>query len=50
MNHLELLKKYMRHVRDCEGIDFTGSLGDEEEFTQEEVELLQAISKEINRV
>ena len=44
-----LLKKYMNHVDDCEGIDFTGSIGErpsEQEFTDKEKSLLLKLSND----
>lgn len=49
INHLELLKKYMRHVAEEEGIDFTRRLNsddNETRFTDDEVEELERISQE----
>ena len=49
VNHLELLKKYMRHVAEEEGIDFTRRLNsddNETRFTDDEVEELERISQE----
>lgn len=51
MDYRELLIKYMRHVADCEGIDFTGRLneypGSDVVFADEEVKELTRISAEI---
>lgn len=50
MDHLELLKKYIRYVHDCEGIDFIeggrrGYKGDEE-FTPEQWRELERVQAE----
>lgn len=49
LDYKELLKKYMRHVRDCEGVDFTYGLDEEDGFTPEDIYLLQDMSEEITR-
>ena len=50
VDHRELLRKYISHVRDCEGIDYLGRLGDpmsEQDFTAEEkAELVRLASEE----
>jgi hypothetical protein len=52
MNYELLLKKYMEHVRQCEGIDFTDRLnermGSDVLFSEEETASLKRISEEIN--
>lgn len=49
----DLLTKYMRHVRQCEGADFTDRLNEksasEVEFTTEEVETLKAASADVHK-
>ena len=48
---VSLLKKYMAHVIDCEGIDYVDSVGyppSDQEFTDEEQQLLQRLSEEIS--
>lgn len=53
MNHARLLEKYMRHVRQCEGADFTEQLNNlllsEVVFGEEEVRTLKEISFEISK-
>jgi hypothetical protein len=49
-----LLEKYMRHVAQCEGIDFTDRLNDRSsgtvvKFTPEEVQALEAVSALISK-
>ena len=50
MDYKALLMKYMLHVEQCEGIDFTDRLNDawegEVQFTPEEVAELKRISEE----
>lgn len=49
MDYEALLKKYMQHVCDCEGIDFVVRIGDRHsdvEFTDEEKAELERISEE----
>ena len=50
VDHRELLRKYIAHVTDCEGIDYLGRLGDpmsEQDFTAEEkAELVRLASEE----
>lgn len=51
MDYEALLKKYMAHVIDCEGFDFlelanSGGACDQE-FTEEELEILEQISEEV---
>lgn len=50
MNHLELLKKYMALVCECEGFSFLvhASTGPDGEFTDEEVKELERIWEEVN--
>lgn len=46
-----LLKKYMIHVEQCEGVNFVSQInwrGIEVEFTKEEVAYLQKLDKEID--
>lgn len=50
MDHIELLKKYIRYVHDCEGIDFIeggqrGYRGDEE-FTSDQWRELERVQAE----
>lgn len=50
MDYEELLKKYMRHVQDCEGITFVQQIGDymsEQEFTEQEKAVLEKLDDEI---
>jgi len=50
MDYRELLKKYMRHVVQSEGIDFTDRLhefSDSVQFNEEEAAELKAISEEL---
>jgi hypothetical protein len=46
MDHRELLLKYIRHVKDCEGVDFITKGGDlsEIDFTPEEWAELEALA------
>jgi hypothetical protein len=47
---LQLLKKYMKHVLDCEGVDFVYRIGEHPskvKFSEEEAELLRKLSNEI---
>lgn len=52
IDHKTLLEKYMRHVAQCEGIDFTDRLNErptsDVEFDVNEIEALKEISKAIN--
>lgn len=44
----ELLKKYIDHVRDCEGIDFIDRIHDYRDsvhFTESEIEILKSLTK-----
>ncbi len=48
---ISLLKKYMIHVENCEGVNFVSDIGrtwSEVEFTKEEIDYLQKLDKEIN--
>lgn len=51
MNYEELLRKYMEHVRECEGTDFTHRInagaGADVAFSKQEEEALLRISQEI---
>lgn len=51
MDYRDLLSKYMKHVADCEGIDFTdrlnGYAGSDVVFNEEEILELTRISAEI---
>lgn len=50
MDYEELLKKYMRHIHDCEGSTFVQQIGDyisEQEFTDEEKAALEKLDDEI---
>lgn len=50
MDYVELLKKYMDHVTECEGIDFVDQIGcahSDVEFTAEEIAELERISGEL---
>jgi len=51
MDYEALLKKYMQHVGDCEGITFVHLLnsgaGRDVEFSEEEVEALEKIHEEL---
>lgn len=42
-DHLALLKKYIDHVGNCEGVDFLGSGYGHADFTPEEWALLQQV-------
>lgn len=47
---VSLLKKYMSHVEECEGLDFVKSIGcTEQVFTANEIDLLTKLSKENNQ-
>lgn len=43
--YYELLRKYMEHVDNCEGTDFVDQLT-EQEFTEDEIEILNQISRQ----
>jgi hypothetical protein len=48
---ISLLKKYMAHVADCEGIDFVDKIGlrpSYQKFSDKEKELLEDLSKEVS--
>lgn len=50
MDYKTLLEKYMKHVQDCEGINFLPVewyYMSEVEFTQEEKDALQAINDKV---
>lgn len=50
MDYLELLKKYMQHIRDCESIDFVDQIGgylSNVEFTEQEKSELERLSAEL---
>lgn len=50
VNYELLLKKYIRHVGECEGTDFVGYIGvymSEVEFTPEEKQKMEEISNEV---
>lgn len=50
-NHRDLLKKYMKHIIECEGTSFIGDINDPmygpSSFTKEEVSALCEIRREI---
>jgi hypothetical protein len=49
MDYLELLKKYMAHIKDCESIDYVDQIGDycsEVVFTDEQKAELKKLSAE----
>ena len=55
INYKELLKKYMMLVVDAESIDYVGCIGDpittklvNDAFSQEEISVLETISKEVH--
>ena len=48
---ISLLKKYMEHVEDCEGVTFVSNIGKHSsciEFTEEEKRTLQNLDDDIN--
>ena len=45
MNYRELLKKYINHVANCEGVTFISQLH-KNSFTEEEIEELIKLDKE----
>jgi len=53
MNHRELLKRYIKYIEECEGINFidsgfSGGYSDDEiHFSDEEKEELRALAKEM---
>lgn len=48
-----LLKRYMQHVRDCEGVDFTERLPQSDpgsiRLTENECEILRELAVELDR-
>lgn len=52
MKYEELLKKYMRHVMDCEGISFVDHIGShysDVQFTDEEKVALERAEDEVRQ-
>jgi len=51
IDHKELLKKYIGHVVDCEGVEFIhcGNNHSEVVFTEEEWRELELLAKELGR-
>ncbi|WP_232629172.1 hypothetical protein [Methylobacterium sp. Leaf118] len=52
VDHAALLKRYMAHVRACEGTDFTAKLpqnySDDPRLTDDECEVLYRLSRELD--
>jgi len=47
MNYKELLKKYIKHITDIEGVNFIDNvnyLPSEQDFSEKEVEILENLS------
>jgi hypothetical protein len=47
INYRDLLKKYMAHVWDCEGINYIDSLSYGEGFTEVEKDVLNILAREV---
>lgn len=47
MDYKELLKKYMTHIVEIEGVSFLDLSNNDFSFTKEELEILEEIEKEI---
>ena len=50
---ISLLKKYIQHVEDCEGVNFVSDINrwpSEQKFSKEEKALLEKLDKEINAI
>lgn len=48
---ISLLKKYIQHVEDCEGVNFVSDINNwpsEQKFSKEEKALLEKIDEELN--